>query len=110
MSLADNIRKARESKVKVGEFTYLIRRPTDLEAMGFGKKQGLRDFMPFIIGWEGVKEIDLYPSGMPDEAVFESDACFEFLSDRPSDIQVLLEAIVNSYQDYRNKLDADKKK
>lgn len=110
MSLAEKIRKARESKVKVGEFTYWIRRPTDLEAMGFAKKQGLQDFMPFIFGWEGIKEIDLFEGGAPTPAAFESDACFEFLSDRPADISALLEAIVKSYEAYRNKLDADKKK
>ena len=46
MSLAEKIRKAREVKVESAGFSFIIRRPTDLEMIEHG--QGYRDMAPAV--------------------------------------------------------------
>jgi len=108
--LANKIRKARESQVQAGGFTFTIRRPTDVDMLEFNKIKTTEHLIRFVVGWDGVKEIDLIPGGDGHPAPFDSDACSEWLSDR-SDLMIpVVNAIVEAYQAYKIKLgDAEKK-
>jgi hypothetical protein len=98
MSLIDKIRKAREQCVEVGGYTFTVRRPTDIEAMALRGASGIADLLPFVVGWSGVKEIDLLPSGDAVPAAFDADLAAEWLADRPDLLQPLVEAIMDAYR------------
>ena len=108
--LADKIRKSRESQVSAGGFTFTIRRPTDMDMMEFNKVKTTSFLIKFVVGWDGVTELDLIPGGDGHPAPFDSDACAEWLSDRSDLIIPVVNAIVEAYQAYKTKLgDAEKK-
>lgn len=98
MSLVDKIRKARESMVEVGGYTFTVRRPTDVEMMELRATGGVARLFPFVLGWEGVKEIDLIPGGDPHPLAFDADVCKEWLADRPDLFGPLIDAILGSYR------------
>ena len=108
--LADKIRKARESVVEAGGYKFTIRRPTDVDMLEFNRIKTPDGLNKFVVGWDGVKEIDLFPGGEGHPAPFDSDACAEWLSDR-SDLMIpVVNAIVDAYQAHKTKLgDAEKK-
>ena len=99
MGLADKLRKARESQKTLGEFTFTIRRPTDVEANALRSSGRLTPaaFLPFVIGWDGVKELDMIPGGDPHPLAFDADVCKEWLSDRPDLLSPLADAIMDAY-------------
>ena len=96
--LTDKIRRAREVRVPAGEFTFVIRRPTDVEWIEIAGQSTARAVLPFVIGWEGVKELAMIPGGDPHPLPFDSEACSEWLSDRIDLLPILLEAFVKSYE------------
>lgn len=98
MSLIDKIRKSREQRVDVGGYTFTVRRPTDIEAMALRNAGGIADLLPFVVGWEGVKEIDLVPGGNAVPVAFDPVVAAEWLADRPDLLQPLVEAIMESYR------------
>ncbi len=81
MSLIEKLKRARESTVEVGGFTFTVRRPTDLE-MFEHRNMGPRELLKFVVGWAGVKESDLINGGDPHPVTFDQDLCAEWLSDR----------------------------
>lgn len=99
MSVVDKLRKAREQLVPVGGFDFTIRRPTDVEAnaLRVGGKLSTAAFIPFVVGWGSVKEIDLIPGGDPHPLEFDADACKEWLSDRPDLLTPLANVIMDAY-------------
>lgn len=104
MSLADKIRKGREQKVEVGGFTFVIRRPTNIEMLELRGHGSMGRMLPFIIGWEGVKELDIIPGGDPHPLQFDPDVCAEWMSDRPDLLTPLVSAMVTSYHAHLEKL------
>ena len=108
--LAEKIRKSRESQVSAGGFTFTIRRPTDVDMLEFHRVKKTEFLIKFVIGWEGVTELDLIPGGDGHPAPFDSEACHEWLADR-SDLMVpVVNAIVEAYQLHKTKIgDAEKK-
>ena len=104
MSLADKIRKAREVKVEAAGFSFIIRRPTDLEMIELrGAKIG-RAFMPFVLGWEGVSELSILGTGSPHPLPFDSETCGEWLNDRLDILSALIQAIFDAYQSHVDKV------
>ena len=108
--LADKIRKSRESVVPAGEFKFTIRRPTDMDMLEFSRSKKTEFLLKFVVGWEGVKELDLLPGGDGHPAQFDAEACEEWLSDRSDLMVVVVNAIVESYQDYKKRLADEEKK
>ena len=108
--LADKIRKSRESVVPAGEFKFTIRRPTDMDMLEFSRSKKTEFLLKFVVGWEGVKELDLLPGGDGHPAQFDAEACEEWLSDRSDLMAVVVNAIVESYQDYKKRLTDEEKK
>jgi hypothetical protein len=96
-ALADKIRRARESAVEAGGFSFTIRRPTDAEAMTLADATVIDLVRRFVVGWN-LKEIDLIPGGSPVAAAFDVDAFGEWVSDQPEVIGALSTAIVAAYQ------------
>lgn len=83
-SLGDRMRKAREFKREVDGKTLIMRRPNEAEYAKL-ERQGASGFdvaLKFVIGWEGVTEADLVPSGGSDEVPFDYDAWGELLGSR----------------------------
>ncbi len=97
-ALLDKLRRAREFKVEAGGFTFTLLRPTDVEWLEMSSQNTARAILPFVIGWEGVKELDLIPGGDPHPLPFDRDACGEWLTDRIDLLPALIEAFVKAYE------------
>ena len=98
MSLVEKLRKARQRNVEVGGYTFTVRRPTDIEAMEMRGVTGIADLLPFVVGWKGVKEIDLIPGGSAIEIAFDPALAREWLADRPDLLQPIVESIMEGYR------------
>lgn len=111
-ALADKLRRAREEIVEVGGFAFTVRRPTDIEMMELRGASGnaARRLLPFVVGWSGVREVDLIPGGDPHPLDFDADACAEWLSDRPDLLDPLAARLMERYKEHAQALvDAAKK-
>lgn len=109
-ALLDKLRRAREFKVEAGGFTFTLLRPTDVEWLEMSSQNTARAILPFVIGWEGVKELDLIPGGDPHPLPFDRDACGEWLLDRIDLLPALIDAFVKGYEAHlAARADAEKK-
>lgn len=108
MSLVDKIRKARESRVEAGGFTFIIRRPTELEIHELVGKP-IRALLPFVVGWEGVRELDIIAGGNPHPLEFDAEACAAWLEDRIDLVAPLSKAIHDSYSTHAEKRETERK-
>lgn len=97
MSLAEKIRKAREFAVQSGGYSFTLRRPTDVEMLELQGRGSVARLFPFIVGWSGVKELDIIPGGDPHPLDFDADVCREWLSDRADLLGPLISAVLGSY-------------
>lgn len=102
-ALADKIRRARESRVEVGDLVFIIRRPTPVDMMDLGIT---RDFARCVVGWDKVREMDLLPGGDPHPAPFDAEACREWLRDRPDLYGPVVEKVLAAYQAHVDALEA----
>lgn len=109
MSLVEKIRKARETRVGAGGFTFVIRRPTALEMIEIQNQPRGRAILPFVIGWEGVKEVDLIPGGDPHPLAFSADACEEWLTDRLDLLAPVADAVFAAFKEHEDRLEDAKK-
>lgn len=98
MSLAEKLRKAREKQVEVGGFTFTVRRPTDVEAIRLRQGVELSDLLGFVVGWHGVRELDLIPGGDPHPLPFDAEVAREWLADRPDLLNPLIDAVIDTYR------------
>lgn len=107
MSLADKIRKARESTVEVGGYTFTVRRPTDVEMLRL-RAEGLSvdALLGFVVGWAGVRQIDVVPGGDPVEAKFDAETAREWLSDRPDLLTPLVDEVLAQYRKHVESLES----
>lgn len=96
-ALAQKLRKAREVEVKAAGFTFIARRPTDLEMIELGYAKAGRAILPFVIGWEGVSELSILGTGSPHPVEFDPELCAEWLEDRLDILKELIEAIHGAY-------------
>jgi hypothetical protein len=107
--LVDKIRKARETKVEAGGFAFIVRRPTALEMIEIQNQPRGRAILPFVIGWEGVKEADLIPGGDPHPLAFDADVCREWLTDRLDLLAPVAEAVFAAFAAHDGRLEDAKK-
>ena len=98
--LLDKLRKSRESLVEIGDFTFTVRRPTDAEIVAFrGKQITQEDILgKFIVGWKGVKELDIIPGGDGAEVPFEQELFADWIADKPDLWEPLISAVLASYE------------
>lgn len=97
-ALAKKLRKAREMSIVVGAFTFLARRPTDLEMIALRGQISGEEVLRFLTGWENVTEADIVPNGDPFEAPFDREDAREWLSDRPDLFAEILKGLSTGYQ------------
>lgn len=107
MSLADKIRKSRESTVEAGGRSWTIRRPTDEEAALISANgDGLLAIIKrFVIGWP-LTELDLIPGGSGVAVPFDRDVFAEWVADQPDLWEPLGGAILAAYKTHADKRDA----
>lgn len=110
MSLIEKLKKSRETAVEVEGFRFTIRRPTDQEATTLKKATYIEIAQRFVVGWAGVKEIDLVPGGNPVETPFDADVWREWCADRPDFWQPISGAVMDAYRLHREAQDDTKKK
>lgn len=111
MSLAEKIRKSRESQVPVGGFNFTIQRPTALDMAEMRQKTRGRAVLPYIVGWD--KSVTSLAMGLPGgdahPAEFDADLRDEWLSDRIDLLKVLADAVFDAYAVYAAGQEAAKK-
>lgn len=113
MSLAEKIRKSRESQFEVGGHRFTIRRPTALEMIEIRvSDQGRgRAVLPFIIDWDNT--VTALAIGLPgaDAHPVEFDAVVrdEWLTDRLDLLQPLADAVFAASAAHAAKLEDTKK-
>lgn len=104
--LIDKIRKARQTNVETGGFTFTVRRPTDMEVVEMRSanlKQG--DIMAkFVVGWSGITELDIIPGGTAALVPFSPELFIEWIADRPSLWAPLTDAILSAYDTHQKSL------
>jgi hypothetical protein len=105
MSLVQKLRKAREVQVQAGGYTFTVRRPTDVQMMALSG-QGVEALVPYVVGWEGVREIDVLPSGDAHPLDFDAAVCAEWLADRIDLLSPLADAIIAAYKAHAETLEA----
>ncbi len=107
MTLADKIRKARESTVDVDGRTWTVRRPSDEEAALISTHgDGLLIIVKrFVIGWP-LTELDLVPGGTGVSVPFDRDLFGEWIADQPELWAPLGMAILEAYKIHTDKRDA----
>jgi hypothetical protein len=109
-TLLERLRAARESWVKVGEFEFLIRRPTDVEMLRARGDLPSEFLRRVVIDWRGVREIDLVPGGDPTPAPFDAALLVEWAEDRQQLYVDLVSAVENQIAAHWSaKADAAKK-
>lgn len=105
-ALSEKMRRARESNVTVGGFEFTIRRPTDMDMVAFSKTRDPADLAKHVVGWRGVRGIDLYPGGDAADVPFDADARDEWLADRSDLLAPLVNAVAESYDQRQKALEA----
>lgn len=104
MSLIDKIRKAREVGVEAGGRQFVIRRPTDEEALRIGRADMdmLGIVKRFTVGWD-LTELDLIPGGTPTSLPFDAELFGEWVADQPAVWEPLAQAIMDAYKAHADK-------
>lgn len=105
MTLIEKMRAARERRVEAGGFKFTVRRPTDVEMLELQGEGSVSRLFPFVVGWEGVKEIDLIAGGDPVPVPFDSALFAEWVSDRPDILGPIVSEVMESYRKHSEALE-----
>lgn len=111
-NILEKMKKARERRVPIGDWHLIIRRPTDLEAteMRFSSnRDAMIGMAKFVIGWEGVREMDVVPGGSDKPIEFDRDIFSLWIEDQPELWGDLISSILKAYDDHVKKRDEQKK-
>lgn len=109
-ALEERLRKARTLTVECGEIKLSVLRPTVFEYQE--KLRGpapARGLASLVTGWDGATELSLTGSGAPHPLPFDSDACAEWLMDRPVFFRKVMTAVVEAYEEYATRLEVAEK-
>jgi len=101
--LIEKMRRARETKIEAGGYTFTVRRPTDLELAQMSGRETLQiDLVrDFVVGWAGVNQIDCIPGGDASPVAFDPPLYREWIVDRPELWGPISAAVMQAYQTYR---------
>jgi len=100
--LLAQMRRDREKRVTVGEWTFVVRRPTDLEITEFKGKLDQRKILErFVLDWSGLLERDLIRNGTDREIEFDRAIFLEFIEDKPDLWNVITKAVTEAYQAHK---------
>ena len=59
--------------------------------------------LDFVVGWDGVTALDLYPGGGPEPVPFDAESCKEWLSDEIEMFGLVTDAILQGYEAHQKK-------
>ena len=93
--------KSRESDVKAGGYTFVIRRPSQLDVARVGAEGGnvgLDFACRYVVGWPGLLESDLLPGGDPEPVEFDSDLFVAWIADKPDLWQPIIAGVIESFR------------
>jgi len=95
-------RKARQGTVKVGDYTFTFRRPTEIEAAKIqGDYTAFDVAVEFVCGWsDNVTEAVLIPGGASDPATFSKELWADWCADRSEFWPPIMKAITEAYVNY----------
>ena len=93
-TLIERLRAARETWTTVGQYEFLLRRPTALQVARWRDEAEVSFLGRVIVGWKGVRELDLVPGGEGSPVPFDAGLCVEWIEDKP-EIYTALMAEVN---------------
>lgn len=113
MSLIDKLKKSRETSVVVEGKTFHVRRPTDLEMVELHQSGQVTQgdvIKRYVLGWDGVLEIDIIPGGTGIPVPFEAELFGEWISDHPEYWKELTDAILNLYAAHQKTVEDSIKK
>lgn len=105
------IRKARQGRVTVGKYTFLFKRPTDVDAGRLYRTNAtIFDIArEFVIGWENVLDSDIALNGADEPVKFDGELWQEWLSDNPDFWVPIRDAVMDAYEKHVTKrADAEK--
>ena len=109
-ALVKRLRAARETWVAAGGFEFLLRRPTVWELAKLEGQRGSFVLREMVVGWRGVRELDIVPGGEGIEVPFDADLCEEWIKDRPEIMSALMDALRASIDAYFAKREDSEKK
>ncbi len=106
--IARRLRKAREFTVKIGKFTFTVRRPTDVEALVIDREGATFDQIAakFVVGWDGVVEDDVVGGGGQTPLQFDRDDWEDWVVDRTDFWAPIASALLDRYLQHRSKAEA----
>lgn len=99
--------KGRESVVESGSFKFTIRRPTQLEVirlMSAGGNLSIETAATYVVGWEGVNEIDLLPGGDPEPVEFDAELFQAWVADKPDLWGLIVQGVIDACRRYEEAL------
>jgi hypothetical protein len=107
----DRYRKSRQSIVEAGKYRFTVLRPTKLDVLRAANEEGaaalsLEFAIRFVVGWEGVTEMDLYAGGDPDPVAFEAHVFKDWLADQPKLWAVIAKGIGDAYKAHEEATEA----
>lgn len=114
-ALLERLRASREVWVEAGGFRFLIRRPTDVQLIQWreiaasDEPEPSRVLRRCLIGWEGVREIDLVPGGSAESAPFDVSVAVEWLEDSVELYSQVIDGIRGTITAHADALRADEK-
>jgi hypothetical protein len=117
MSLIDKIKKARETGVEVDGFRFNVRLPSPKEmhivreAIAKNPQVAMCEVAErFVVGWDGVKEIDLIPGGTGVAVEFDHALWAEWCQYKPQFWFPIADAALKAYNTYMETQGETKKK
>jgi hypothetical protein len=109
-ALVKRLRAARETWVSAGGFEFLLRRPTAWELAQLDGQRGSFFLRQTVVGWRGVRELDIVPGGEGIEVPFDPEVCEEWIKDRPEIMGALMDALRASVDAYFARREDSEKK
>ena len=85
---------------------YLLGRDRLIRELAPPKGGTVLAWLPHVVGWKGVREIDLIPGGDPHPLEFSAEVRDEWLADRPDLLGPLVQAMGEAYQAHADALGA----
>lgn len=104
--------KAREKKVTVGNVSFTILRPTEMELIRMRSGDeghveiNLRSIKTCVVDWGEMKEKYILPNGANDIVPFDKDLFLAWIEDNPKYWAPLIEAIGKSVDEHQKQLES----
>ena len=98
-ALLERMQRARERELDVGGHKFVIRRPTDADALGMQGKPPLDFVTRFVVGWN-LTELDIAPGGNAEPAAFDPEVWASWVADRPDLWEPIATAVLTAYGEH----------